>query len=221
MGQPAHFFFASALTMNQDSNLQLSSPSAPQQNLSAEERLLSSLNGLVGPMGYEIVHLEAQTHREKILRLFIDWSDNQDSSKTIGIEDCAKVSRALDEPLDALPEMAALFKGLAYELEVSSPGVDRPLRKEQDYVRFSGRKVRLNTFRPLNAEELGDPNYAAQNPRQKNFMGELLGLEAQSILLKSSIGGNRIRIPLSLVAKANLDPEFDFESKPSKKGVKA
>jgi len=206
--------------VNPDSTHPATNAGSPQ-SLSAEERLLASLNGLVGPLGYEIVHLEIQTHREKILRLFIDWMDNHDSSKTIGIEDCAKVSRTLHEPLDGLPEMAALFKDLAYELEVSSPGVDRPLRKEQDYLRFSGRKIRLNTFRPLNADELGDTGYASQNPRQKNFMGELLGLEAQSVLLKSSIGGSQIRIPLSLVAKANLDPEFDFESKPSKKGVKA
>jgi hypothetical protein len=55
----------------------------------------------------------------------------------------------------------------------------------------------------------------------------LLGLEQQNVLLLSSIssvgrsGGTRVRIPLPLVAKANLDPEFDFETQPSKKGVKA
>ncbi len=191
---------------------------------SAEEQLLARLSEFLSPLGYEVVHLEVQTHREKILRLFIDWSENLDSSRTIGIEDCAKVSRALDEPLEGLAEVEAIFKGANYELEVSSPGVDRPLRREQDYSRFKGRRIRLNTFRPLTAEELGDAAYAAQNSRQKNFMGELLGLEQQSVLLMSSIGGaggTRIRIPLSLVAKANLDPEFDFETKPSKKGVKA
>jgi ribosome maturation factor RimP len=202
-------------------NQNLSHPIQPETSgaapRSAEERLLDALNGILSPLQYEVVHLEVQTHREKILRIFIDWTENLDSEKTIGIEDCAKVSKALDEPLEALAEVEALFKGTAYELEVSSPGVDRPLRREQDYLRFSGRKIRLNTFRPLNGEELGDAGYAAQNPRQKNFMGELLGLETQSVLLKSSIGGTRIRIPLSLVAKANLDPEFDFEDKASKK----
>ncbi len=196
----------------------------PQANFkNAEDRLLAKLNELVAGLGYEIVHLEVQNHREKILRLFIDWMDNMDSEKTIGIEDCAKVSRTLDEPLEGLAEMEAVFKGAAYELEVSSPGVDRPLRREQDYQRFSGRKVRLNTFRPLSGDELGDAAYAGQNPKQKNFMGELLGLDPEtgSVLLKSSIGGSKIRIPLSLVAKANLDPEFDFEGKNSKKGVKA
>lgn len=191
----------------------------------AEDRLLARLNELVVGLGYEIVHLEIQIQREKILRLFIDWMDNADSEKTIGIEDCAKVSRTLDEPLEGLAEMEAVFKGAAYELEVSSPGVDRPLRREQDYQRFSGRNVRLNTFRPLNGDELGDAAYATQNPKQKNFMGELLGLDKENgtakVLLKSSIGGAKIRIPLSLVAKANLDPEFDFEGKNPKKGAKA
>jgi len=182
---------------------------------------LIRLNEILAALGYEVVHVEAQTHREKILRLFIDWADNADSEKTIGIEDCAKVSRTLDEPLEGLPEIEGIFKGATYELEVSSPGVDRPLRREQDYLRFSGRRIRLNTFRPLNAEELGNAAYAQQNPRQKNFMGELLGLELQSVVLKSSIGDSKILIPLSLVAKANLDPEFDFEGKTSKKGVKS
>ncbi|MFN7683933.1 MAG: ribosome maturation factor RimP [Oligoflexia bacterium] len=181
--------------------------------------MITSLNGLVAPLGYEVVHLEIQSHREKILRLFIDWADNADSEKTIGIEDCAKVSRALDEPLDQVPELQALFRGAAYELEVSSPGIDRPLRRHQDYSRFSGRKVRIHTFRPLTADELGDEAYASQNPRQKNFMGELLGLELESIVLKSSIGNARVRIPLSLVAKANLDPEIDFDSSRAPKKV--
>lgn len=245
MGQPAHFFFATspstddpgrfgsfletmvrhtpadaaqAAPAQATANAQASSPAG------ADERLLTRINELLAPLQYEVVHLEVQLHREKVLRLFIDWTGNEDSLKTIGIEDCANVSRALDEPLDTLPEMEALFKGAAYELEVSSPGVDRPLRREQDYLRFSGRKIRLNTFRPLTAEELGDAAYAAQNPRQKNFMGELLGLEQQSVVLRSSIGGSggsRIRIPLSLVAKANLDPDFDFEGRNSKKGVKS
>lgn len=183
----------------------------------AEDRLMAALQTLVSPLGYEIVHVEVQLHREKILRIFIDRTNGTGG---IGIEDCATVSRSLDEPLETLPEMEAFFKGANYELEVSSPGVDRPLRREQDFARFAGRKIRLNTFRPLTSEELGDADYAAKNPRQKNFIGELMGLDSGSVRMRSIIGNAIVRIPLPLVAKANLDPEIDFSGleKPGKKG---
>ena len=177
---------------------------AASRDLKAEDCLMSRLTELLTPLGYELVHVEVQTHRQMILRLFIDKEGG------IGIEDCAVVSKALDEPLEQLPELAEIFKGAGYELEVSSPGVDRPLRREQDYIRFAGRKIRLNTFRPLGAEELENGPYATQNPRQKNFLGELLGFESGKVRMRSSIGEAEIRIPLALVAKANLDPDFDF-----------
>ncbi len=179
----------------------------------ADDRLLIRLNEILAPFGYELVHLEVQTQRHRVLRLFIDKLDrSHDEEKGgIGIEDCALVSKTLDEPLDAVSEVKEIFGDAAYELEVSSPGVDRPLRKAADYLRFAGRRVRLNTFRPLGSEELENPAYAAQNPRQKNYLGELLGFESGKVRLKSSIGGVEVRIPLALVAKANLDPDFDFE----------
>ena len=117
-----------------------------------------------------------------------------------------------------MPEVAEIFGSTPYELEVSSPGVDRPLRREQDYLRFAGRKIRLNTFRPLSAEELENAPYAAQNPRQKNFLGELLGLDSGKVRLKSSIGGEEVRIPLPLVARANLDPDFEWEQESAAPG---
>jgi len=59
------------------------------------------------PLGYDLVHLEAQTHRERVLRLFIDFPENSEAAKSgkrIGVEDCVKVSRALDEPLENNPK---------------------------------------------------------------------------------------------------------------------
>ncbi len=189
------------------------SPDTALRNVKAEDRLLARLNEILAPLGYELVHLEVQTHRQKILRIFIDKLDRSHDEKRggIGIEDCALVSKTLDEPLEGIAEVAEIFGSAPYELEVSSPGVDRPLRREQDYLRFAGRRIRLNTFRPLSAEEMENAPYATQNPRQKNFLGELLGFESGKVCLKSSIGGAEVRIPLALVAKANLDPDFDFE----------
>ena len=95
---------------------------------------------LVAPLGYEIVTIELLTHKQKTLRIFIDFAetpkaDAKGEIPLIGIEDCVKVARALDEPLDLIPEVETAFQS-TYELEVSSPGVDRPLRQAKDFERF-------------------------------------------------------------------------------------
>ena len=229
----------------------------------ALERVLAPI---VGELGYEIVFLEAQAHRQKSIRLFIDFAPpadpSADSHTPIGIEDCAKVARAVDQPLEtygvqptateenpnpAIVDMSKIdptLKGwlaTGFELEVSSPGIDRPLRRERDFSRFTGREVRLSTFRPLTADELRNADYASRNPKQKNFYGEMggigLGADAGTLLLKISPtmgslksgktgGGGKngkttksaptpvavdlVRIPLSLISKANLEPRFDL-----------
>lgn len=178
-----------------------------------EARLIEIITPLIAPLGYEVVHVEIQTHRHKVLRLFIDFSETPKAEASgkipaIGIEDCVKVTKALDEPLDQNSEVEALFHG-AYELEVSSPGVDRPLRQKKDYERFAGRSVRLHTFRALSQDEMGNAAYFAKNPKQKNFIGVLKGLSGDRLLLAA--GDAEITIPLPLISKANLEPVFDFD----------
>lgn len=177
-----------------------------------ESALIQRITELIAPMGYEVVHLEVQTHRNRVLRLFIDFVQSKDG-KAVSIEDCANVSRKLDEPLDQMPELEAVFGGAPYDLEVSSPGVDRPLKRLQDFERFAGKQVRVHVFRPLTAEELSNSEFQSKNPKAKNFVG----------ILEGSVGEDRIRmsldptggptgtvtIPLSLVTKANLEPKFD------------
>jgi ribosome maturation factor RimP len=194
------------------------------------DRLIDAISALIAPLGYEVVHLEVQTHRQKLLRLFID---RVSGAEAIGVEDCVTVSRALDEPLDQMSEIEAIFHG-AYELEVSSPGVDRPLRQEKDFERFSGREVRIHVFRPLTADETGNPEYLSRNPRQKNFLGVLKGIQNGKVLLvlcnqspgkekkkgkaakraeapqNGAEAGERLSIPLPLISKANLEPNFDL-----------
>lgn len=197
-------------------------------NTKQTDRLIELLSPLVNPLGYEIVAVEVQTHRQKTLRVFID---HLTSNQGIGIEDCVKVTRALDEPLDQMPEIEPIFGG-AFELEVSSPGVDRPLRQAKDFVRFTGREIRLHVYRALSAEELANIAYHSKNPKQKNFVGTLLGMKGESVLLSpSKMDGNpgkkskgkakskkavpesaeeeRIEIPFTLISKANLEPNFD------------
>jgi len=179
-----------------------------------ETALIQKIAELIAPLGYEVVHLEVQTHRSRVLRLFIDFAEAP-MGKAVGIEDCANVSRALDEPLEGMPELEAVFGGAPYELEVSSPGVDRPLRALKDYDRFSGKTVRVHVFRPLTAEELGNAEFQTKNPKQKNFVGTLegrVGDDRIRLELDPEVGpAGRVTIPLSLVSKANLEPRFAKE----------
>jgi len=188
----------------------------PIQQLSAfvEEKL--------SKLGYELVAIEVVNHREKTLRLFIDQPTG------ISIEDCVKVTHELDEPLEVSDVAMAVFKG-PYELEVSSPGVDRPLQKPQDFDRFIGHIARVQTFRALTGEETLAAEYSTKNPKQKNFYGILRGFEpaTNSILFGvSPEDGTQkikhetlIRIPMELVSKAHLEPviELPEENKNKKK----
>lgn len=87
----------------------------------------------------------------------------------VTIEDCVRVTHELDAPLETESNIAEIFKG-AYELEVSSPGIDRPLRKPSDFQKFEGEVARVFTIRPLTGEETSDPVYSGKNPKQKTFM---------------------------------------------------
>lgn len=201
-----------------------------KESSSQISELIEVINPLLLPVGYEVVHLEIQMQRQRTLRVFIDFSEPAEG-KTVGIEDCVKATRALDEPLDQVEKIQALFKG-TYELEVSSPGVDRPLRLEKDYSRFAGKEARIHTYRALTANELGNTSYFEKNPRQKNFLGILSGIKDGKVLLAVSAGSSakqgkskqkpktnkdrdpaasaEISIPLPLISKANLEPQFDF-----------
>ncbi len=148
-------------------------PAGANAKLSPAEKLIEFLTPFLEKLGYELVHLELQNHRPFTLRLYIDVLGAR--GEAIGVEDCAIVSRALDEPLENLPELDVYFGG-AYELEVSSPGVDRPLRKARDFEKFAGRDARIHTLRALTADELGNADYQQRNPKQKNFLGVLNGV---------------------------------------------
>jgi ribosome maturation factor RimP len=216
-------------------------------------RLIELISPLIFPLGYRIIDLEIQSHRQKILRIFIDHLESslepaagpeKVGTGKIGIEDCVRVSKALDEPLDQIPEVGSLLSG-AYELEVSSPGVNRALRMSGDFEKFAGSRVRIHVYRPLTAEELNNAIYQAANPKQKNFLGILSGFRESKVVLSLSLGEKKskkegkpakragtkksdslptnseeeaiimnnklIMIPLPLISKANLEPEFDFE----------
>ncbi|MDR3579290.1 MAG: ribosome maturation factor RimP [Oryzomonas sp.] len=139
-------------------------------------------------LGMELVDIEfARAGRDGVLRLFIDKEGG------VTLDDCADVSRELSAILD----VEDVIPG-HYSLEVSSPGLDRPLKKPADYERFVGRLVKVRTFEAL-------PDDAGN--KRKTFIGHLLGLVDGNVAVKLS-EGQSASIPLEKIAKANLEFEF-------------
>jgi ribosome maturation factor RimP len=153
------------------------------------ERLRTAAARVALSHGLELFDL--QFRRESIgwvLRVVID---RPGPSATVGIEDCQRMSRDFSTLLDVEDELTA---GLdkAYTLEVSSPGLDRPLRGEDDYRRFVGRLAKIVTSVPVDG--------------QSHFSGRLAGVEDGAVLLEE---GRRVhRVPFEAVRRARLDVEF-------------
>ena len=109
----------------------------------------------------------------------------------ITVEDCSRVSHDLSALLDVEGDALGIPDD-EYTLEVSSPGLDRPLRGEADYRRFVGRLAKIVTREPLE--------------KQSAFAGRITGVENGSVLLEE--GRRTHRVPLALVTRANLEVEF-------------
>jgi ribosome maturation factor RimP len=151
-----------------------------------EARAQEVLEPIVAGEGLELLEVEFVREREGwVLRLFIDKPGGR-----VGLDECSQVSRAVDTVLDVEDLVPH-----EYNLEVSSPGVNRPLKKPAHYERVKGQKVKVKTFGPI-----GEP------PR-KNFTGTLTEVAADAISVDVEGAGN-FRIPFKDIAKANLEFEF-------------
>lgn len=161
----------------------------------SQESTLDKVHRLLVPilesMAVELVDLEFKREgRDWFLRLFIDKEGG------VTLDDCAEVSREVDALLEVEDVIDA-----AYRLEVSSPGLDRPLKRPADYERFKGRLVKVKTFEKLDPDERGHS--------RKTFTGELLGLEAGRVRIRQlDTKGGVVEIPLEGIAKANLELDF-------------
>ncbi|MBT8369821.1 MAG: ribosome maturation factor RimP [Deltaproteobacteria bacterium] len=147
-----------------------------------EQKIVDRVRSLAQPLcdseGLELVQVEFQRESNgRILRLYIDKPDG------IILSDCVGVSRQMGDILDVHLE------GIGpYNLEVTSPGPERPLAKKKDFEKFKGNRAKIKTSRPRDG--------------QKNFIGVLLGISGEQVSLQ--IGEQIIAIPYEDISKARL-----------------
>jgi ribosome maturation factor RimP len=158
----------------------------PAQNVEKQARvteLLRRIEDIVAPtivgMGYELVRVAMS--KGGTLQIMIEPADG----RAMDVEACAALSRALSAVLDVEDPMPG-----SYTLEVSSPGIDRPLTRPKDFARWAGHIARLETAEPVEG--------------RRRFKGTLLGLEGDLVKLRLE-DGKEAEVPLSAVSRAKLE----------------
>lgn len=149
---------------------------------SVEQRVEALVAPVVHEQGLELVDVEyIKEGAHWYLRLYIDKEEGVD------LDDCSNVSHAVSAVLDQNDPISQ-----AYMLEVSSPGLERPLKKDEDFVRFRGKLVRVRTKEPVQGYQ--------------EFIGYLIGLVNEEIVLEYE--KEKVQLPRDLVEKTNLALEF-------------
>ena len=144
------------------------------------------LETTVDGLGYELVHLEL-SNRGRMLRVFIDKRPGDAAEAGITVDDCARVSNQLARVLEV--------EDVDYDrLEVSSPGLDRPLKKEADFARFAGEQARLTLRVPVEG--------------RRNFTGVMHAVAGGKLELE--VEGGMVSIDLANIDKARLVPKVEF-----------
>lgn len=159
------------------------------------EELWSIAESPIGGAGLELVELEWNREAEGwVLRVYIDrpWSQVESQSDEIGVtfEDCELVSRDLSAALDVADVIPH-----TYRLEVSSPGLDRPLRRIIDFQRFAGQAVKVRT--------------ADMVEGRRNFSGTIRG--AKDGVVEVDCDGRTYQLPAKEIVRAHLVPDWDAE----------
>ena len=148
--------------------------------MTTKAELLGLLEPVVKAAGYELLEIEfSPASRRALLRLFIDRTDGTH----VTLDDCERVSRAVSAVLDAADPIER-----AFELEVSSPGFDRPLRTRAHFERFLGSEARVELDVPVEG--------------RRRFRGLLKGLVEEDLVME--VDGREWRLPLGRIGKARL-----------------
>ena len=145
------------------------------------DRLTRLVEPVVVGLGYELVGVEFDSH-QRTLRVYIDCE------KGVQLDDCSKVSHQLSGLLDVEDPIPG-----NYNLEVSSPGMDRPLFTPVHFERFKGALARVQLFSPIDG--------------RRRFKARLLGVEGDKVRLLD--GEAQIDIPFESIERARIVPEFD------------
>jgi ribosome maturation factor RimP len=142
----------------------------------AVERLIAPA---IEALGYDIVRVLLAGSRRPRLQIMVERKDGSGML----VDDCVAISRAIEAILDVEDPIAG-----PYQLEVSSPGVDRPLTRLADFERFAGFEARLETSLPLEG--------------RRRWMGRLLGLDGETVRLATEAG--EVALPFAAITKAKL-----------------
>ncbi|OIR09181.1 ribosome maturation factor RimP [mine drainage metagenome] len=148
--------------------------------MSIEDRIAALIAPSLESMGYELVRVQLQGQKRPVLQIMAERADRAPMT----VEDCADISRSVSALLDVDDPISD-----AYTLEVSSPGIDRPLTRRQDYERFSGFEAKIETQRPVDG--------------RKRFRGRLLGIDASEQVRLGQEDGDLL-IPYADIHRAKL-----------------
>ena len=154
------------------------------------ERVRELAERVASSYGLDIFDVELKRERgEQVLRVVVDRPGPAATpADSVSIEDCARVAEDLGTLLDVEDVIPT-----EYTFEVSSPGLDRPLRTADDYRRFAGRWAKIVTSEPVQ--------------RQTAFAGRVKGIEGDDVLFESE-GRKLMKLPLRLITRARLEVEF-------------
>ncbi len=157
---------------------------------SVTTRVQTLVSDLVEREGYELIDVDFVAERgRQVLRMYIDTIPPSEAGRAVGIEDCTHISRIVSDLLDVEDVV-----GGEYNLEVSSPGLFRPLTKPAHFDRAIGERIKVKT-------------YAKQNDRRV-FTGVLTRHVEGKLVVQ--VDGNDHELELADIAKANLEPSLEF-----------
>ena len=142
-------------------------------------RISQAIEPSLEAMGYRLVRVVITSGRRQTLQVMAERRDDQPMT----VEDCAQISRSVSALLDVADPIVG-----AYMLEISSPGIDRPLVRAEDYDRFSGFEARIELAQPIEG--------------RKRFRGRLLGTSAGNVRLATETG--EVNLPFAEVTRAKL-----------------
>lgn len=165
-----------------------------------QTKLFDIAEPVVSGAGYELVDVRYLAERGHwIVRIYIDRPEGASAAGSIGFSDCEVVSRQLGAAFDVEDPVPH-----GYSLEVSSPGVDRPLRTLDHFRRFCGHHVKISLRKD------SSPLTLSESKGRRRFTGTLAGVDATSDAIAVIADGTEVKLALSDIDRARLVPEWDI-----------